>query len=62
MAELGEAGFAVRTLERARSELGLDAIRPSDLRSYLGDARFSDLGEEERRVWWLALPDLTELA
>jgi hypothetical protein len=53
-------GISARTLERARARLRCQAIHPAKLPGQLGDEAFAALNEEERKGWWLRLPELPD--
>jgi hypothetical protein len=53
-------GISARTLERARARLKCEAIHPAQLRERLGEKTYATLSEEERKAWWLALPQLPD--
>jgi hypothetical protein len=57
LADGKHAGFSQRTLERARTKIGLLRIPPAKLCEHLGQLACAQLDEEERAAWWVALPD-----
>jgi len=50
-------GISSRTLERARARLRCQAIHPAQLRQQLGEQAYATLNEQERKRWWLRLPE-----
>jgi hypothetical protein len=53
-------GISQRTIERARARLKCQAIHPAHLLKLLGEEAHAALSEEERKAWWLALPELPD--
>jgi hypothetical protein len=53
-------GISTRTLERARARLKCQAIHPGQLRKQLGEKAYTALNEQERKGWWLRLPELPD--
>jgi len=53
-------GISTRTLERARARLKCQAIHPAQLPDRLGEDAYGALSEEERNVWWVALPQFPD--
>jgi hypothetical protein len=58
--EAVEAGFSRRTMERARAKLKCVGIRPGRLRETLGEEAYAKLADEERNMWWVALPPIPD--
>jgi KaiC/GvpD/RAD55 family RecA-like ATPase len=50
-------GLSKRTIERARAKLKVESIHPARLPDMLGDEAYRRLSEDERKVWWVALPE-----
>ena len=53
-------GISARTLERARARLRCQAIHPGQLREQLGAQAYAALNTEQRKGWWLRLPELPD--
>jgi RecA-family ATPase len=53
-------GISQRTIDRARARLKCQAIHPAHLLKLLGEEAHRGLSEEERKAWWLALPELPD--
>jgi hypothetical protein len=53
-------GISQRTIERARARLKCQAIHPAQLLKLLGEEAYAALSEEERKAWWLALPEFPD--
>ena len=53
-------GISTRTLERARARLKCQANHPAQLPDRLGEDAYAALSDEERRTWWLALPEFPD--
>jgi putative DNA primase/helicase len=53
-------GISQRSIERARARLKCQAIHPAQLRERLGEDAYTTLSDEERKAWWLALPQFPD--
>jgi KaiC/GvpD/RAD55 family RecA-like ATPase len=53
-------GVSGRTLERARAQLKCRSIPPSRVAEFLNGEAYQALTDQERRVWWIALPAIPD--
>jgi AAA domain len=60
IADANADGISNRTFERARAKLKCESLHPVRLSTRLHKDTFAALSDEDKRVWWVALPPIPD--